>query len=124
MLLDDPGRSDLPSGQEFPRPGSIRPIELPVISDPRGDLTFVEGMQALAEAKIGSQIHYPIAPHMQEAYSGLDHTHDEFPLARQLADEVFSLPMGPNAPEGTANAVGRVLGCLATADARRVQNCP
>ena len=75
-------------------------------------------MQTLAEAEIGSQIHYPIPPHMQEAYSDLGHTHDEFPLARQLADEVFSLPMGPNAPEGTANAVGRVLGCLATADAR------
>lgn len=77
-----------------------------------------ELMQTLAESEIGSQIHYPIPPHMQEAYSDLGHTHDEFPLARQLADEVFSLPMGPNAPEGTASAVGLVLGCLATADAR------
>ena len=26
-----------------PRSGSVRPIGLPVISDPRGDLTFIEG---------------------------------------------------------------------------------
>lgn len=51
--------------------------------------------QRLASAGIGTLIHYPIPPHMQEAYLGLGMTMYDFPLARQMADEVLSLPMGP-----------------------------
>ena len=32
---------------------------------------------------------------MQEAYAGLGMAMDDFPLARQMADEVLSLPIGP-----------------------------
>lgn len=59
-----------------------------------------EEMQAhLANAKIGTLIHYPIPPHMQGAYAGLDFTADAFPIARQLANEVLSLPIGPQLGE-------------------------
>ncbi|WPZ27569.1 DegT/DnrJ/EryC1/StrS family aminotransferase (plasmid) [Sulfitobacter pontiacus] len=51
--------------------------------------------QTLAAAGIGTLIHYPIPPHMQEAYAGLDMTADTFPLACQLANEVISMPIGP-----------------------------
>jgi dTDP-4-amino-4,6-dideoxygalactose transaminase len=51
--------------------------------------------QHLAEAKIGTLIHYPIPPHMQEAYAGLGLAADAFPIARRLSDEVISLPIGP-----------------------------
>jgi dTDP-4-amino-4,6-dideoxygalactose transaminase len=44
---------------------------------------------------IGTLIHYPIAPHMQDAYAGLGIAADALPLARQLATEVLSLPIGP-----------------------------
>jgi len=50
----------------------------------------------LADAGIGSLIHYPIPPHMQAAYADLGIAPDALPLARQLAGEVLSLPMGPH----------------------------
>lgn len=49
----------------------------------------------LTEAGIGTLIHYPIPPHMQEAYARLGLAPDALPLARCLADEVLSLPIGP-----------------------------
>ena len=51
--------------------------------------------QALADAGIGSLIHYPIPPHKQQAYAEAGYPADAFPLASQLATEVLSLPMGP-----------------------------
>ena len=50
----------------------------------------------LTEAGIGTLIHYPIPPHKQAAYSHLDISSDALPLARDLADQVLSLPMGPH----------------------------
>ncbi|MBJ7545193.1 DegT/DnrJ/EryC1/StrS family aminotransferase [Rhodomicrobium udaipurense] len=49
----------------------------------------------LAEAGVGTLIHYPVPPHMQAAYAELGLAPDALPMARQLAEEVLSLPMGP-----------------------------
>jgi dTDP-4-amino-4,6-dideoxygalactose transaminase len=49
----------------------------------------------ITKAGIGTLIHYPIPPHMQKAYADMDLLPDAFPLARDLASEVLSLPMGP-----------------------------
>ena len=49
----------------------------------------------MIKAGIGTLIHYPIPPHMQKAYADMDLLPDAFPLARDLASEVLSLPMGP-----------------------------
>ncbi|WGT51487.1 DegT/DnrJ/EryC1/StrS family aminotransferase [Thioclava nitratireducens] len=55
-----------------------------------------DALQArLKEAGIGTLIHYPIPPHMQEAYAEMGSAPEAFPLAKCLADEVLSLPMGP-----------------------------
>lgn len=51
--------------------------------------------QRLGMAGIGTLIHYPIPPHMQQAYASMNFSDDEFPVARQLASEVLSLPIGP-----------------------------
>lgn len=54
-----------------------------------------DGLQKrLAEAGVGTLIHYPIPPHMQAAYADLGIAPEALPLARQLAGEVLSLPMG------------------------------
>jgi dTDP-4-amino-4,6-dideoxygalactose transaminase len=66
-------------------------------------------MGRLAEAGIGSQIHYPIPPHMQGAYAALGWAPKDFPLAKELAGEVFSLPMGPQVPTEAPAAVRRVV---------------
>lgn len=56
-----------------------------------------DGLQRrLANVGIGSLIHYPIPPHMQAAYSGLGFSPESLPVARLLANEVLSLPIGPH----------------------------
>jgi dTDP-4-amino-4,6-dideoxygalactose transaminase len=55
-----------------------------------------ELMKALDAAGIGSLIHYPIPPHLQQAYADLGQGRGSFPLAETLADTVLSLPMGPH----------------------------
>ena len=65
-----------------------------------------DALQArLAEAGVGSLIHYPIPPHRQAAYgeSGLGQA--AFPLALRMADEVLSLPIGPQQSEAQTQAV-------------------
>jgi dTDP-4-amino-4,6-dideoxygalactose transaminase len=52
----------------------------------------------LSGAGIGTLIHYPIPPHRQAAYADAGFPADAFPLASRMADEVFSLPMGPHLP--------------------------
>jgi dTDP-4-amino-4,6-dideoxygalactose transaminase len=49
----------------------------------------------LTEFGVGTLIHYPIPPHMQAAYVGQEIAPDALPIASQLADEVVSLPIGP-----------------------------
>jgi dTDP-4-amino-4,6-dideoxygalactose transaminase len=63
-----------------------------VVRSPRRD-----ALQArLAAAGIATLIHYPIPPHMQTAYANAGIDADALPLARRLADEVLSLPIGPH----------------------------
>lgn len=61
-----------------------------------------DGLQGrLTEAGVGTLIHYPIPPHMQAAYADLGIPPGALPIARQLASEVLSLPMGPHLPQGS-----------------------
>lgn len=65
-----------------------------------------DGLQSgLTEAGIETLIHYPIAPHMQQAYADFGLPANALPLAKQLAGEVLSLPMGPHLPLNDAAAV-------------------
>jgi dTDP-4-amino-4,6-dideoxygalactose transaminase len=55
-----------------------------------------EGLQArLAEAGIGTGIHYPIPLHQQKAYQHLGYKTCEFPVTERVAREIVSLPMFP-----------------------------
>ncbi len=47
----------------------------------------------LNEREIGTIIHYPIPPHLSEAYQGLGYGRGSFPITEQYADEVLSIPM-------------------------------
>lgn len=47
----------------------------------------------LNRMEIGTLIHYPIPPHLSEAYSYLGYQKGYFPISEQYADEVLSLPM-------------------------------
>jgi dTDP-4-amino-4,6-dideoxygalactose transaminase len=51
--------------------------------------------KALKEAGIGTQIHYPIPPHLQMAYQDLGYAAGRFHIAESMAKRLLSLPMGP-----------------------------
>jgi len=49
----------------------------------------------LADAGIGTGIHYPVALHLTKAYEALGFRPGDFPVAERAAAEVLSLPMFP-----------------------------
>lgn len=63
-----------------------------VIGSPKRNSIY----ERLSMEGIGCLIHYPIPPHMQEAYAELNFNPNAFPIARKLADEVLSLPISPH----------------------------
>ncbi|MBD0375416.1 MAG: DegT/DnrJ/EryC1/StrS family aminotransferase [Flavisolibacter sp.] len=55
--------------------------------------------QWLAEKGIGTFIHYPVPPHLQQAYNYLGYKRGDFPIAESIADNCLSLPMWPGLAE-------------------------
>lgn len=54
---------------------------------------------------IGTLIHYPIPPHLQEAYAHLGYKKGNFPIAEELADTCLSLPLWPGMKQEEVTAV-------------------
>jgi dTDP-4-amino-4,6-dideoxygalactose transaminase len=50
----------------------------------------------LTEAGIGTLIHYPVPPHLSNAYAELGAKVGDYPITEKLANTVLSLPMGPH----------------------------
>lgn len=50
-------------------------------------------IEYLNSKEIGSIIHYPVPPHLQEAYKYLGHKEGDFPITEEYANEVLSIPM-------------------------------
>lgn len=59
----------------------------------------------LSERGIGTQIHYPVPPHLSPAYRDAGWQRGQFPLAERFADEVLSLPIGPHHTVAQIDAV-------------------
>jgi dTDP-4-amino-4,6-dideoxygalactose transaminase len=76
----------------FVAPGADPVWHLFVVRHPRRD----ELQKHLAERGVGTLIHYPVPPHLQQAYAELGCAPGAYPLAEQEAREVLSLPMGPH----------------------------
>lgn len=47
----------------------------------------------LSEKGIGTQIHYPIPPHLAKAYVHLEYSEGDFPITEKYAKSVLSLPL-------------------------------
>ena len=60
---------------------------------------------ALSEAGMGTLIHYPMPPHLQEAYRQSGWAPGLFPIAERMGREVLSLPIGPHLRPDQADAV-------------------
>lgn len=66
--------------------------------------------KSLAEANIGTGIHYPIPLHLQKAYKHLGYAEGDFPVTEKAALEIVSLPMFPGiTPEQQEQVAQRVL---------------
>jgi dTDP-4-amino-4,6-dideoxygalactose transaminase len=50
----------------------------------------------LNQAGIGTLIHYPLPPHLSDAYSEFGWNAGDFPITEELAKTVLSLPIGPH----------------------------
>lgn len=60
--------------------------------------------EQLAQAGIGTLVHYPIAVHRSPAYAG-EPLASPLPIAERLAGQVLSLPMGPHLDDASADLV-------------------
>lgn len=54
-----------------------------------------ELQEYLNKHQIGTLIHYPIPPHLQQAYKELGYKKGAFPIAEKIAETCLSLPMYP-----------------------------
>lgn len=63
-----------------------------VVQHPRREVLQKE----MVKANIGTLIHYPIPPHLQEAYVEEKFIKGQFPLAEKIANQCISLPIGPH----------------------------
>lgn len=59
----------------------------------------------LSDAGIGTLVHYPIPPHLQQAYVGSGWGRGSLPIAESIAARVLSLPIGPHMSEQNIAAV-------------------
>ena len=64
-----------------------------------------ELQQYLTQQGIGTMIHYPVPPHLQEAYSFLNHKKGDFPIAEELANTMLSLPLYPGMTQAQVQQV-------------------
>jgi len=55
-----------------------------------------ELQKLLNQSEIGTLIHYPVPPHLSNAYADGNWKKGQFPIAEGLANSVLSLPMGPH----------------------------
>lgn len=70
-------------------PGATSVWHQYVIRTPRRD----QLMEYLNQREIGTIIHYPIPPHLAEAYKYLGHKEGEFPITEEYAKTVLSIPI-------------------------------
>ncbi len=69
--------------------------------------------QRLNAAGIGTLIHYPIPPHLSEAYAEIGAGPATYPITESLAASVLSLPIGPHLECHHVDAVVGVIGQVA-----------
>jgi dTDP-4-amino-4,6-dideoxygalactose transaminase len=68
-----------------------------------------ELQEHLTKNGIGSLIHYPIPPHLQQAYKELNYKKGDFPLAEQIAETCLSLPMYPGLTEAEVEIIAAAI---------------
>jgi len=63
----------------------------------------------LEKSGVGTLIHYPVPPHLSDAYSDMSFKQGSFPISERISYEVLSLPIGPHMPDDDVDYVGEVI---------------
>lgn len=66
-----------------------------------------ERQKSLSDLGVHTLIHYPIPPHLQQAYDSGAWKQGDFPIAESMAQEVLSVPIGPQLGTAEVDAVVR-----------------
>jgi dTDP-4-amino-4,6-dideoxygalactose transaminase len=83
-------------------PAWAEPVwHLYVVQNPQRDAL----QKTLGEAGISTLIHYPIPPHLQQAYAQAGYVKVQFPIAERMASQLLSLPIGPQLDGVSVDAV-------------------
>lgn len=61
--------------------------------------------KALGENGVGTLVHYPIPPHLQEAYASAGFVRGQLPISERIANRCLSLPVGPHLDSSGTEAV-------------------
>lgn len=64
-----------------------------------------EVQMRLKERGVPTMIHYPIPPHLSEAYADMGFKRGDFPIAEEMADTFLSLPIGPHMTDESVETV-------------------
>lgn len=96
----------------------IEEIQVPTLAEGAGSVwhQFIilsskrdELMDYLRDQGIGTLIHYPIPPHLQEAYQHLGFKKGDFPIAEKISGSALSLPIYPGLGEEEIQYICRSL---------------
>ena len=83
-------------------PADIVPVwHIFVISHPERDRL----QEFLKEQGIGTLIHYPVPPHLSDAYQDLGYQAGDFPITEKMSNTFLSIPIGPHLSMGDAEYV-------------------
>ncbi|MNT12973.1 dTDP-3-amino-3,6-dideoxy-alpha-D-galactopyranose transaminase [compost metagenome] len=63
----------------------------------------------LSDHGIQTLIHYPIPPHLQEAYTSLDYKMGDFPITEEFSNTCLSLPLWPGMVEEDLETIVQLL---------------
>ena len=85
----------------FKHPDGDHVYHLYVIRSQRRD----QLQQHLQKKGIGTLIHYPVAIHLQPAYTHLGYKKGSFPIAEEIADTCLSLPLWPGMKQSHINRI-------------------
>ena len=98
-----PWRLEGTAGLELPGvPDNMQAVwHVFVIRHPQRDAL----QEHLRRLDVGTLIHYPVPPHLSDAYRDLGFERGAFPISERMAETVLSLPMGPHVTSEQAEDV-------------------
>lgn len=95
-----------------------RAVQIPIVSDEAEHVYHLyvilceerDALQQYLKSKnIDSLIHYPVPPHLQDAYKDAGYKKGDFPIAEKIASQCLSLPLYPGMNDKDISYVAQVI---------------